>query len=103
MRVPIACTLSADDAGARIEEWRRFFTTSIDQVDRVGPQRLRVRLVHSPEALLAAIDLADREKACCGFFAFAVELELDGWWLAVAVPSEATEALADFVGLLPPR
>jgi hypothetical protein len=101
MRVPIACTLTSDAAAARLEEWRCFFTHSIDTVEWVKNVHVRVRLINSTQAVLAAVDLARREKACCAFFAFSIDVEADASWLSVTVPPAAAEILADFASLLP--
>jgi len=102
MSIPVACSLSAQDAATRVEEWRRFFERSIDAADQVGPLRLRVHLDPMPETLIAAVDLALREKSCCNFFDFSIELQLDGRWLVIAVPQDAAGVLAEFSRLLPP-
>jgi hypothetical protein len=51
--------------------------------------------------LAAAVDLAQREKACCDFFEFAIAIESDALWLSVRVPAEASLVLDDFARLLP--
>lgn len=99
-KVPIACSLTANDAKDRIAEWRRFFEEHAEAADRTDGQ-LRVRLRPMDESLLAAADLSAREKACCGFFVFAIEICADGRWLRIAVPSEARGILEDFARLLP--
>ena len=101
VRVPIACTLTTQDAGERIEQWRRLLYGSIDHAVRVGDERLRLRLNSSTEGLLATIDLAQREKACCTFFEFSIELEKDARWLVVSVPPEAVGVLDAFAELVP--
>jgi hypothetical protein len=101
MRIPIACTLTAQSAAARVEEWRRFFAQSIDGAERVDDVHLRVRLNGSTEDLDAAVDLARREKACCEFFVFSIEVEADASWLSLKVPPDAAEILDGFVSLLP--
>ena len=54
------------------------------------------------EAVLVAVaDLAQREKACCGFFEFTIELQHDRRWLVIRTPSEAATVLSDFGSLLP--
>jgi hypothetical protein len=103
MRVPIACTLTSESAASRLEEWRRFFADCTDAAERSSDVHVRVRLIDSAQAVQAAVDLARREKACCAFFAFTVEVEPDASWLTVTVPPDAVETLADFVSLLPPR
>jgi hypothetical protein len=101
MRIPIACTLTSESAGARVEEWRQFLDEWTGAAERAGDLCLRVKLDASPEALAAAVDLARREKACCAFFAFSIEVEADASWLSVTVPPEAADVLADFASLLP--
>jgi hypothetical protein len=101
MKVPVACTLSAADAGERVEEWRRFLATSTSAVERSSDRQLRVRLADTSKALHGAVDLARREKACCEFFEFSIDVEADASWLSVAVPADAEGILADFASLLP--
>ncbi len=102
METPVACTLGSEEVRHRIEEWRRFFEGSIDAAERVGPDRLRVRLNPLPETLVTAVDLALREKSCCNFFDFSLDLQLEGCWLVVAVPPDAAAILAEFSLLIPP-
>jgi hypothetical protein len=101
VRVPIACTLATDDASDRIEEWRRFLNRSDVVADRTSGEQLRIRLGPLKEDLLAAVDLAERERACCEFFQFSVELGPESRWLVVGVPPEAIGILDDFQELLP--
>ncbi len=103
MRVPIACTLTVESAADRIEEWRTFFGTWIDAAERTKDRELRLRLDGSEKALVIAADLAQREKACCGFFDFCIEVQSDERWLLVRVPDEAAGVLTDIVALLPSR
>lgn len=99
MRVPIACTLSADDAADRIGEWRTAFGSSVTAAARPAPQRLELRMAEDPAALSLLVDLARREKACCGFFAFTVEIEAQGATMVVEVPDDAVAVLDGFAGL----
>lgn len=102
MRIPIACTLTADAADDRIGEWRRFLAAgSIGGFERRSDHHLRVQLDPSTRALEAVVDLAQREKACCGFFEFSIDLDADRSWLSVRVPPEASSILDDFAALLP--
>jgi hypothetical protein len=59
------------------------------------------QLGESTGAVSEAADLAQREKACCSFFEFSLELEATGWWLVVRVPPEAAPVLAEFASLVP--
>jgi hypothetical protein len=101
MRIPIACTLTSESAAARLEEWRYFFAHSTGAVEKAGDLQLRVQLDSSTGTLEAAVDLAQREKACCGFFEFAIEVEADASWLSITVPPDAADTLEDFASLLP--
>ncbi len=101
MQVPIACTLTTDAAGGRIEEWRRFLAQHTAAVERTSDRRLRVRLTDTDRALQGAVDLARREKACCAFFEFSISVGADASWLCVEVPSDAVAILTEFASLLP--
>jgi len=98
--VPVACTLEADAAGDRVGEWRTFLATRVLEVRRDDPAVARLRLAadRADETLLVAADLAQREKACCAFFRFSVDLEVDSRWLRVEVPADAVGVLDDFFG-----
>lgn len=101
MRTPIACTLTPDAAGERIEEWRRFLARSITAAERIDDRQLRLQLDAATSVLEEVVDLCQREKACCSFFAFSIELEADSSWLTVQVPPEASSFLDEFASLLP--
>jgi hypothetical protein len=63
---------------------------------------LCLRLDPARDDLLAAVDLSRREKACCDFFEFAIEMRRDANWLVVTVPADAVgslDALAGAAGL----
>lgn len=66
--------------------------------DRTSGDHLRIRLGPSTEDLLVAVDLAEREKACCEFFQFSIELGPDVRWLVMGVPPEAIGVLDDIGG-----
>jgi hypothetical protein len=99
VKVPIACSLTVHDATDRVAEWRAFLGTFVDESTR-EPQGLRLRLQPGDEALLAAVDLSAREKECCAFFSFTIDIEPDARWLRVEVPEDADAVLADFAALL---
>jgi hypothetical protein len=100
--IPVACTLSAGGAERRLDEWRHFVATSTISSERPGSQQFRVQLADGAGVLDAAVDLARREKACCAFFDFAIDVAADQLWLRVSVPPEATGILDDFAALLVP-
>jgi hypothetical protein len=97
MQVPIACTLDATGRDERGDEWRAFHQEVVVERDRVSPERLRLRLDPSlDDAVARAVDLARREKACCAFFEFSLEILTEATWLEVAVPESATGILDEF-------
>jgi hypothetical protein len=97
-QVPIACTLTEEGLDDRVDEWRRFLTTSITTVD-AGDTSARLLLHDGDDVLLRAVDLAEREKACCAFFEFGLALDGGERWLTVAVPDEAAPVLRDLLSL----
>jgi hypothetical protein len=100
VRVPIACALTADLAADRIDEWRAALSTLVSAAVRTAPGRVRLRLVDGPHPAGLLVDLARREKACCDFFTFAVEIDRQGATMVVEVPDDAVAVLDDFVALL---
>lgn len=91
-RVPITCTLTADDTTTRVDEWRQLLESSVVEVMRTDTSA-RLVLMGGDDAILAAIDLARREKACCAFFEFRLVLLPDAVWLEVEAPPEAAAIL----------
>ena len=100
--VPIVCSLNAEAADGRIREWRTFLSGSVVSTERRG-NVLRLGLVVSDGVLANAADLAAREKTCCPFFDFAIEIEPEARTLRVEVPEEASQVLEDFARLLGDR
>jgi hypothetical protein len=97
MRIPIACTLDAGDLRERGAEWRAFDQEVVVERARVSSERLRLRLDPDlDDAVARTVDLARREKACCGFFEFSLVILADATWLEVAVPSDAVGILDEF-------
>jgi hypothetical protein len=99
-KVPIACTLTADAMVDRLAEWRAVFSTMVEKVERHEHQAT-LTLSGGRDALLTVVDLAEREKACCSFFEFSIELEGFDARLHVEVPAEADQILTDLLSLLP--
>jgi len=54
---------------------------------------VRMRLIGGDAVILSAVDLARREKDCCAFFEFRLELLPDAIWLEVGAPLEAASLL----------
>jgi hypothetical protein len=95
-QIPIACTLSAAEQSTRGDEWRQFLVKNVAEVIRTGSSA-RLRLVHGNDVIASAVDLARREKACCAFFEFELELLTDEVWLRVTAPAEAATILDGLV------
>ncbi len=98
--VPIACTLTAEAAVDRLSEWKAFLTTAVRCVE-AGTDRAVLTLARGSEPLLTATDLAEREKACCSFFVFSIELDGSETRLHIEVPPGAEPILRDLLSLLP--
>lgn len=98
--VPIACTLTAEEVLDRRAEWEGFLSSMVQRVD-CDESHATLTLLGGSEPLLRGADLAEREKACCAFFEFSIELDGSGTRLHVGVPSEAEPVLAGLLALLP--
>jgi hypothetical protein len=96
VKVPIACSLTETAARSQIDEWHDLIATSVAALDRVSPTDLRLRLGTGVEGAGAVLRLAQREKACCPFFDFALLVEADSLVLRVTVPADAAPILDDF-------
>lgn len=99
MRVPIACRLTPGAARSQLDEWRQVAAAHVRAVERAAPTQLRLWL-GDLVGLDTVVRLAQREKACCPFFDFAVAIEADAVFLRVTVPEEAVSILDDFSRLL---
>jgi hypothetical protein len=97
--VPIACTLDAGALRERVDEWRALVASWVDTVES-DDTSVRLRLRDSDEALLTAASLGAREKACCGFFDVAIEIDPGSRVLRLSVPEGAEEVLAAFADVL---
>jgi hypothetical protein len=102
VRVPIACTLTSTDAMDRTAEWRHFLGECVVAASRTDHE-LRLTLAPEDATLLRAVDLAAREKACCAFFSFSIEIAADSRVLVIAVPAEGADVLDGMTALLPPE
>lgn len=94
--VPIACSLAAPAARSQLDEWRALLATASVAAERVSPARLSLRLRDDLDQVGTVISLAQREKACCPFFDFAIEIEADRVTLHISVPADAAGILDSF-------
>jgi DNA-binding transcriptional MerR regulator len=89
---PIACTLDGSDYGARVAHWHEL----LDAVPRVDvPGGVRVTL--PTNVLQRATALAAAEQACCGFFAFRIDLHGSAFELTMTAPPDARPMLDDLL------
>jgi hypothetical protein len=95
-RVPVACSLAADDQPAQLAEWTELLAL-VEHRERLDGG---VRLQFAPDPALAGklADLATREHACCSFFTFTLHLAGDAVRLDVQAPDDAAGVIADFFG-----
>ena len=92
---PIACSLDAGDAEARVGEWQSVLSHATSRIAIDGG----VRLVFGANPPLADISrLAVAEHDCCRFFAFAITVDERGTALEVRAPDGADEILAAVFG-----
>jgi hypothetical protein len=95
----LACTLGPAAIGPRIEQWRAVLSRSVTHAERLAPDRLACELHADLADLRNLALLAQEEKACCGFFAFSFEVEVDVVTMVVGVPDDATSLLDQFATL----
>ncbi|MCA1648204.1 MAG: hypothetical protein LC797_23010 [Chloroflexi bacterium] len=91
-RLPIACSLTPGEYAERFHEFRRLFTTSL-QDSRREPTRLFLRLDAAKAHEADVRDLLRREQECCPFFSFDVQLGGDVLLVEAQVPDGADECL----------
>jgi len=98
---PIACSLDAGSLADRVGEWQALVTTSVTAIE-AEPTAVHLELDDSDRALVAAVELAQREKQCCPFFDVTMHIGTQQRTLTLGVPDGAEEAMATFVAMLTP-
>ena len=96
MKIPIACTLTADQAPDRVAEWRSALSGAQARERTPGGYRLRFPKDAAFASRLA--DLAAREVDCCAFFTFTVTLTNAELVLDVIAPAETHEMIGELFG-----
>jgi hypothetical protein len=89
--VPEACTLPTADQPPRVAEFNELFATSVRDIERITPSRLRLTL--DPSAAARTADLMVRESGCCTFFNFTLTALGDRLQLDIRVPTGQTAVL----------
>jgi hypothetical protein len=94
----IACSLTAADFPARLDEWRRLLSSVVERVDIEGGVRLRL----GPGVSAAAVaGLAARELECCPFFSFGLLMSSRGLLIEVRAPAGAEALVTALLGDAP--
>ncbi len=96
MKIPIACNLTDEAAVHQLAEWHTLLTSETVTSQRLSPTELALGLPDDLAQLATIVRLAQREKACCPFFDFALRIEADAVTLSVSVPVEAASLLDSF-------
>lgn len=92
-----ACTLPSAEQPLRVAEFDEVFRAALTGVCWEGPTRVRLTLT-GPSWLAGRVqDLADRETACCSFFAFTMTPAPGGVLLEVTVPEAHIAVLSALV------
>jgi hypothetical protein len=94
--VPIACSLPLSSARTQLGEWRQLLATQAVSAARVSPTEISLRLRDDLDQIGAIIRLAQREKACCPFFDFAIRIEAETITLRISVPEDGAALLDHF-------
>jgi DNA-binding transcriptional MerR regulator len=92
-QVPVTCTLSSDGQAARRGEWADLLGRATGRTDTDGGADITFRADPDLAGRLAA--LAAREKQCCSFFAFTLDLTAaESVTLRIRAPREADSLVA---------
>jgi hypothetical protein len=90
--IPVACALPDDAARSQLDEWRRLTDSPSVTVERASPTELAIHLGAGAD-IPVVIDLAQREKACCPFFEFSLDIGAESSCLRLRVPDDAAPVL----------
>jgi hypothetical protein len=96
MKIPVACTLTAEQAPDRVAEWRD--ALAVAQVRERTPEGYRLRFPKDAANASRLADLAAREVDCCAFFTFTVTLTNAELVLDVLAPAETRQMIGALFG-----
>ena len=99
MKIPIACSLEADDMGDRLAAWQEALARATTR--ETTPEGYRLRFAADAVFAGQLAELAAREVECCAFFTFVVTVTTDGLALDVNAPADARPLLDDLFGSMP--
>ena len=100
--IPIVCDMSSavDTPAERLETYAALFAEAL-----VGRERtedgIRFRFADRPGVHARVLDLAVKEKACCPFFTFAVDVHGEEVWWDASVGADAARAVLEGFFALP--
>lgn len=92
--LPVACSLPAGDAAARVADWHGVLARARERCD----VECGVIALFSIELAGRLAELVVAEQRCCPFFGFGLQLRGDEVRLEVRAPREAEPMLADIFG-----
>jgi hypothetical protein len=94
-KIPIACTLAADEQVDRGGEWARMLTRATART--LIDARAELTFPRDPALASELADLVAREVDCCGFFTFTLTVSRDEIVLGVTAPDEAKDLVTAFI------
>jgi hypothetical protein len=95
--IPLACTLSSDGQITRFAEWAVLLTRATSKTDTDGGADITFPADPDLAGQLAALSV--REKDCCSFFAFTLDMTAAGTiTLRVRAPQDAEPLIAGLLG-----
>jgi hypothetical protein len=99
MDTPISCSLDQADAQRQLDAWEHVLRAVVVATEWPAPNRVRMNLRATDEAVGVLIALARREAACCPFFRFGFDITTDAMVFTASVPIEAVVILEQFAGI----
>jgi hypothetical protein len=93
MSEPLVCSLTEQAALGQLDEWRQVASDPVVAVTRPSPTRLELHLSDGLDQVGSLVGLAQREKACCPFFDFSLDIAADSVTLLVSVPEDGATLL----------
>ena len=95
--IPLACTLGGDGQATRLAEWSELLSHATGQTDAYGGADITFPADPDLAGRLAA--LAAREKECCSFFAFTLDMTAaESITLRVRAPQDTEPLVAGLLG-----
>jgi NAD(P)-dependent dehydrogenase (short-subunit alcohol dehydrogenase family) len=93
-KIPIACTLAANELVDRGSEWARMIERATAQ--EMTDEGARLTFAREPALASDLADLVAREVDCCGFFTFTLRVSHDEIALFVSAPPDARALVEAF-------